>query len=147
MIENRNIPVCGKPFSHHGRTLTQGFLGPETQRNMCLTYQAAIRGCRYAAVVRTARLQVSCTVYCSVPSHCLADFVEPPFLPLLMVLLLFLLLLLMLVLLLSLLPLLFLLLLTLVLVPLLLLLWYCFSDLGFSCLHPRQGDYFCSLFR
>ena len=64
-------------LSHHGRTPTQGFLSPETQRNMCLTYQAAIRGCRYAAVVRTARLQVSCTVYCSVPSHCLADFVEP----------------------------------------------------------------------
>ena len=114
---------------------------------MCLTYQAAIRGCRYAAVVRTARLQVSCTVYCSVPSHCLADIVEPAFLPILMLLSLVLLLPLMLVLSLSLLPLLFLLLLTLVLVLLLLLLLYCLSDLGFSCLHPGPGDYFCSLFR
>ena len=46
---------------------------------MCLTYQAALRGCRCAAVVRTCRLQVSCTVSCSVPSQCLADIVEPAF--------------------------------------------------------------------
>ena len=53
---------------------------------------------------------------------------------------------LMLVLSLSLLPLLFLLLLTLVLVLLLLLLLYCFSNLGFSCLHPGPGDYLVHCF-
>ena len=92
-------------------------------------------------------LQVSCTGYCSVSSHCLADIVEGAFLLSFMLLSLFFALsFLMLVLSLSLLPLLFLLLLTLVLVLLLLLLLYCFSNLGFSCLHPGPGDYLVHCF-